>query len=374
MIKTKITKTLCVLTALLVMAPATFAADNEAKLAKMSEEQRAEYLAKQAEKEAAAAEKAAAKEAAAAEKAAAQAEKKAAKEAAAAEKAAAKQAALEAKLASMTPEQRAKYDKKQADKAAVKAYLDKRHADRTEARKEYAQQVELPEFKIVYEYGIEGIDVTRIIVQNDRSNYVFKDTLAGAYFLVKTDCFTPINPLIKVSALMGMGNTFNDASYKTSTFNYGVDGFLGLDYKISFWDYLFLNLTPGVHALYQNADRFDYINLGVGGYASAELPVGYEWTVVVGGQITYDWGNYGTNKLLETYDAVWQTSFDLGIRYSKKNVNKYNYCGDTEKSVQEVRDFVKAKKQAKKDAKKAKAEARKAAQAEAKAAKDANQQ
>ncbi|MCR4790654.1 MAG: hypothetical protein K5839_06205 [Treponemataceae bacterium] len=240
------------------------------------------------------------------------------------------------------------------------------------------QQIAIPKISFYIDEGFELSKVTRVILQEDRSNYVFEDQMLGIYCTVKTDGFAPINPLVKVTALMPMSLYFNDCKLKSSTFNFGLDGFLGFDFRTSFYDYVFLNFAPGFHAMYEKTDRYNLMNLGLGAYISAEMPIAYEWTIVLGGQFSYDWGNFGDNSLLETYDRVWQTGIDLGVRYSKKKPNNYNYLNETAEMLEARRAAFAAKKaakkaaiQAKKDAKKAAAEAKKAAQAEENAKKQA---
>ncbi len=339
-------------------------AAREAKLARMSPEQKSAFLAKEAEKEKALAEKKAAKDAAAAEK-------KAAKDTAAAEKKAAKDAALQEKLSSMTPEQRAKFEEKEALKAKIKADIEADQAMRKATLAETKTKVDFPYFTLDIDEGIELVNVNRVMLKTDRSNYVISDVLAGAYVNVRTNGFKVVNPMLKVSALMGMGETFNNMKVKTSSFIYGVDGFLGLDCRANFWNYAFLNFAPGVHCLFQDADRFTYLDLGLGAYLSVEMPISYNWTIILGGQATYDWGNFGTNALLETYDHVWQTSIDIGVRYSSKHVNKYNYIGDSAELQKIKKARVQALKDKKKAEKAAKAAAKKAQQGQQEKAKPA---
>lgn len=351
-----------------------------AKLASMSDEERAAYEAKEAEKKAAAEAKASEKQAKLEEKQALKAEKQAAKDAAKAEKQAAKDAALQEKLDKMTPEQKAKYDAKQAEKAKIKEDIESDRAMRKTTLEETSKKAEIPYFYFDIEEGLELAQVTRIVLKDDRSNFVFNDTLVGAYVNVKTTGFKFVNPMIKASALMGMGEIFNNMKVSTSTFNWGADFLAGLDYKFSFWDYAYLNFAPAFHLLYQDTDRFNYLNMGIAGYASFEMPLAYHWTIALSGQISYDWGNFGSNALLETYDYVWQKSASIGVRYSGRHVNKYNYIGDSAELLQIKKERVQAFKQAKKDAKatkaaerKAASDAKKAASAERKAAEKESQ-
>ena len=382
--KSIIKKIFCVAMALALVTTSVFAqnADNAAKadkvrVEKTESEKQAEKAAqaaeKQAAKEKAAAEKQAAKEKAAQEKQAALAAKNAQKAAAKAEKEKLASEKLAAKIAAMTPEQKAKYDAKQAEKAKLKAQVEADRAMRKATWESTKPTAELPKLQIDLQEGVELAKVSRVVLKENRSNFVYSDTLLGAYVTAKTAGFELLNPMVKLSLLAGLGETFNDAKVSTTTFNFGVDTFLGVDYKANFWDFAALNITPGVHMLYQNTDRFNYLNLGLGGYFSVELPLAYEWTLVLGGQATYDWGNFGDNFYLETYDHVWQTSFDLGVRYSTKQTNKFNYLGDSAELRQVKRDRVKefkaqkaaekaAKKQASKEATKARQDAKKATQ------------
>ena len=397
------------------------------KLDAMSEEDKAAYLQKIAEKEAALAEKQAAKEAKLAEKEAIQqekqaekerlaAEKQAEKEAKEAEKKAAQEAALQKKLDAMSEEDRAAYLQKMAEKEAAlaekQAAKEAKLAAKQEAKEQRAAEkqaqsekikaafanpdengmvtfeastgyvVTVPKVDIVYEEGLAMSQITRIETQENRSNYVLRDNLVGAYFTVKTSSNQLFNPMMRVAAYTPLNETFNGVPQTVQQRNVALDGFIGLDFRYSVIDFAFLTFAPGLHMAYEYTDRFNYLNTGLEVRGGLELPISYQWTILGGCAVSFDYGNLGSNKYIEPYNYVWQWDLDLGVRYSTKVPNKYNYLHETAQTIQDRADAKAAKKEAKaqakaekkaaadekKAAKKAEAEEKKAAEAERKAA------
>ena len=233
-----------------------------------------------------------------------------------------------------------------------------------------------PKVAVVFEEGIAMTNVTRIVDQKgERNNYVFVDNLAGAYFLTKTTGLGVANPVGRVAAFIPLSSTFN--SVPISSFDLlsnikkpAIDGFLGLEFRLNFLDYLFLDIQPGFHAFFQLSDRFNYLDLGLQGRLAFELPIAYEWTIVLAGNASWDLGNFGTNRNIEAYDYVWQLGFDLGVRYTTKSPNVYNYINETEELIQVRRDIKNEAKQEKLEKKAAQKAIRDKEKAEAKALRD----
>jgi hypothetical protein len=86
-----------------------------------------------------------------------------------------------------------------------------------------------------------------------------------------------------------------------------------------------LNLSPGLHIFFQNADRWNYINVGLAGRLGIEFPLSSRWTVLINGYASFDNGNFGTNREMEAFDITYQYQLDLGVRYNKKAPNSYSY-------------------------------------------------
>ena len=355
---------------------------------------------KAALKSQAAAQKKAEKEALAAQKAEIAAQKKAEKEAQKkmkeAEKQAQKEAALQKKLSTMSEEERKAYEEKQSQKAQKEAEeaqkkaekqalaeqkteeKNQRKAEIKQARAEgkevvieapNGQSLTIPYINVVFDEGLSLTQVTRIIKQTERTNFVFRDVMAGAYMDVKTIGFPGINPIFRIAAYTPLAMTFNYVPQKTLLTNYALDSFLGFEFRHSMLDYLFIDITPGVHMLYQVTDRFSLITLGTELMLTCELPISYNWTILVSGAGSFDYGNFGSNKIIEPYDYTWQLTCDLGVRYTTKMPNKYNYLNQNEQMIKDKKDAKIAKKQAQKEkraAKKAEAEQKKKAKNEQK--------
>ncbi|MCR5698233.1 MAG: hypothetical protein K6G52_01200 [Treponemataceae bacterium] len=258
---------------------------------------------------------------------------------------------------------------KEAQAAAKKAEKEAKMAEFKQARDEGKDLViaapnganlTIPYINIVFDEGLSLTQVTRIIKQTDRTNFVFRDVMAGAYMDVKTIGFQDINPIFRIAAYTPLAMTFNYVPQKTLLTNWAVDSFLGFEFRHSMLDYVFIDITPGAHMLYQVTDRFSLLNIGAELMLTCELPIAYNWSILVSGAGSFDYGNFGSNKLAEPYDYVYQFTCDLGVRYTTKAPNKYNYLNQSEQMVKEKKDAKIAKKQAKKQANKEKAAAKKA--------------
>lgn len=179
---------------------------------------------------------------------------------------------------------------------------------------------------ITFDEGLCCTWVNRTILQDNRSNFNFQDFLAGAYCTMSTVNMMPLNSMIRLAAYYPLVFTFNEVPQTTkSLFQGGVDLFAGINVNLNMWNYVRFRLSPGMHFLYQYTDRFNYCNLGLAGFASIELPLSLHWTLLLDGIASIDYGNFGSNSTIEPYDVVWQYQLEFGIRYSKKQANKYNY-------------------------------------------------
>ena len=181
---------------------------------------------------------------------------------------------------------------------------------------------------IVFDYGLTASTVNRIILQEayQRSNFNFQDTLVGAYISMQTKQMQPLNSIVRLAGYYPLSFTFNNIPQVSKAVLRGAaDLFAGILFELDMWNYLRINLSPGLHTFYQYSDRFHYVHLGGGLLANVELPIAKNWTIKIDGIASYDYANLGSNKNIENYDICWQYQLDLGFRYSKKAVNKYNY-------------------------------------------------
>lgn len=181
---------------------------------------------------------------------------------------------------------------------------------------------------VVFDYGVTGSTVNRVVFQEayERSNFNFQDILVGAYISMQTKHMQPLNSVVRIAGYYPLSFTFNGVPQVSKAILRGsADLFAGILFELNMWNYLRINLSPGLHAFYQYSDRFHYVHLGGGVLANIELPIAKYWTIKIDGIASYDYANLGSNKNIENYNACWQYQLDLGFRYSRKAKNKYNY-------------------------------------------------
>ncbi|MDR1747528.1 MAG: hypothetical protein LBR47_00535 [Spirochaetaceae bacterium] len=191
-------------------------------------------------------------------------------------------------------------------------------------------EIEIPVIKnkpfIIFNEGVTASWITRIIKKETRSNFVFTDFMPGIYLGIKTVNMQPLNSIVRLAAYYPLSFKFNDGpQVPKNVIRYAIDLFAGVAIELNMWEYVRINLAPGLHFLFQNSDRWNYMSLGLGGLAGVELPVAKRWTLLVNGIASIDNGNLGSNKTMEPYDIVYQYQLDVGIRYSRKGENKYSY-------------------------------------------------
>jgi len=181
-------------------------------------------------------------------------------------------------------------------------------------------------FYLTYTEGVSIANVTRIVKQTTRSNFVWNDSLVGLFVDIQTGNCKPFNYLLRIAAYYPYHYTFNDVEQKAKqTILYAADAFIGPYWELNIWHIAILSVSPGVHYFYQLKDRFQYSNLGIGAFASLEFPISKGFTVVANGIFSYDYGNLGSNAKMQPVDFTWEWQFDIGVRWSKKKRNQYPY-------------------------------------------------
>lgn len=182
---------------------------------------------------------------------------------------------------------------------------------------------------VLFDYGLATTWVTRLKLQQTRSNFVFDDFLIGAYVSAETRNFLKyINLMSKLAFYYPLSYKFNKhPQLIAQPLAFAADVTLGPLFRINIRDVVFIKLSPGFHYLFQKSDRFFYSNIGVTGIVGAEMPLARRWGVFINGQASYDWGNFGTNKEMEDYDHVWQYQVSLGVRYTKYGRYDKSYIG-----------------------------------------------
>jgi|SRR5574344_1880798 hypothetical protein len=187
---------------------------------------------------------------------------------------------------------------------------------------------------IMFNEGITSTQITRIVYQTDynRSNLVYQDYMVGVYCGFITKNMMPLNSTIRIAAYYPVYYTFNGMQQTAKQmFLYGIDLFAGPVFQSNMWQYVRINIAPGLHFLYEVTDNWAYINLGGGFLAGAELPLARHWTILVDGYFSLDYGNFGSNQKMMPCDIVWQYQLDVGFRFSIKGANIFSYINSRAK-------------------------------------------
>lgn len=185
---------------------------------------------------------------------------------------------------------------------------------------------------VVYNEGLATSWVTRVMKQSGRSNFVFSDFLAGAYFGITARNMEPMDLTVRLTAYYPLSSKFNGhPQVSSSPLHYALDLYVAPTLRLTMWNYVYINLSGGLHFFFQNSERWNYIDLGIGGLAGLELPLSRRWTILIDGIASYDYGNFGTNRNLEPYNHVWQYQLSLGVRYSRAGENQYSYIDSRRK-------------------------------------------
>ncbi len=223
---------------------------------------------------------------------------------------------------------------------------------------------------IMFNEGFAAAQVTRIQTVSGRSNFVWQNDMIGAFFQIQTRNMKPVNSVIRTSVFYPIYNTFNDVKqYPKQTVLYAFDLFAGPIIETDMWKYVRLKFGLGLHYMYQLSDEYHLNYLGGGALAGLELPIEPRWSILLDGTFSFDYPNFGTNRLVQPYDYSWQYQLNLGVRCSVKGKNKYSYIRQSEKSLQ--KEILKAENMARKKELNAKKHAEKrAAAAEIKAQKN----
>lgn len=243
--------------------------------------------------------------------------------------------------------------------------------DHNDTNVEINEKTGFPKIKakpfVMFNEGIAIAQVTRIQTVSGRSNFVWQNDMIGAFFQIQTRNMKPLNSVIRTSVFYPFYNKFNEVKqFPKQTILYAFDLFAGPILETDMWKYVRLKFGLGLHYMYQLSDEYHLNYLGGGALAGLELPIEPRWTILLDGTFSFDYPNFGTNRLVQPYDYSWQYQLNLGVRYSVKGKNRYSYIRQSEKSLQ--KETLKAEKKAAKKELKAQARAqKKAAKAEARA-------
>ncbi len=186
---------------------------------------------------------------------------------------------------------------------------------------------------VMFDEGFTFAQVTRLELQEGRSNFVWEDNMVGAYFGMQTVNIQPADSMVRIAALYPFSHAFNDVEQVAKqTILYAFDLFAGPVFRGDFWKYVRLNFAVGLHYMYQLSDEYHYNYLGLGMVCGFEYPIAQHWTILTDAMFTLDYPNLGSNSVIQPFDYSWQYHASLGVRYSKKGKNTYSYIDSRPKS------------------------------------------
>jgi len=180
---------------------------------------------------------------------------------------------------------------------------------------------------VSFNYGPTATWLTRIIKQENRSNFVLRDFLPGMYFttelhnILYNSKYHHFNPAVRLAVYYPLVSSFNYMPQKLKNpLNLGLDLFAGARYVYE-WKFLSFSAGLGLHMFFMTSDRWYYVNLGAAVVAGVELAFSPGWSLLIDGFFSYDNANLGTNRLMEPFNNAYQYQTAIGVRYSKKKRN-----------------------------------------------------
>ena len=187
-------------------------------------------------------------------------------------------------------------------------------------------------FGVLHYWGATWASVTRIQKQTGRSNFVWNDQMAGAFYEWNTNNFLIMGHYINVNlfarhaAYYPYAYTYNQIKQVTTqTILYAFDFFTGVKFSLNIHDWVSLSVKPGAHGFYQLHDKWHYFHVGAGLGIEAEFPISTRWSFNIGGMWTWDNANLGTNRKMRPFDYTWEYQAQLGFRYSGKKLNPKSF-------------------------------------------------
>ena len=115
---------------------------------------------------------------------------------------------------------------------------------------------------VVYNEGLATSWVTRVMKQSGRSNFVFSDFLAGAYFGITARNMEPMDLTVRLTAYYPLSSKFNGhPQVSSSPLHYALDLYVAPTLRLTMWNYVYINLSGGLHFFFQNSEKQSYRNL-----------------------------------------------------------------------------------------------------------------
>jgi hypothetical protein len=168
---------------------------------------------------------------------------------------------------------------------------------------------------LTYSYGTTFSWLTRIIEQNERSNFVLRNFLPGLYFTMELQNIPLVTPEVRLAFYYPLISTFNHVHQKSNTpLHFAIDLFAGACFEIE-WGKFSFNAGPGLHMFYLRSDRWNYLNFGIAATAGIEFAINSNISLLFDVLASLDNGNLGGNRVMEPFDTVFQYQTGIGVRY-----------------------------------------------------------
>ena len=183
------------------------------------------------------------------------------------------------------------------------------------------------QFKFILNEGVSFGQLTRIEKMSDRSNFVRENLLIGGFVNFQTvDLYELLDFTVQIAAYYPFYNAFNGMKqFPKNKLNYALDTFLGATYTFDKIKYVPIDLSLGMHYMYQLTDEYHMSYLGLGFLGTARLPVAQKWTIVNNYFFSIDDANLGGNTKIQPFAISYQYHIDLGVCFSKRSLNPYSY-------------------------------------------------
>lgn len=181
---------------------------------------------------------------------------------------------------------------------------------------------------VIFNQGFTYSQISRIIYQDkySRSNFVWQNHLIGLSLEMQTVNIKPVDSILRLGLYYPIYYTFNGMEQPAKQpILYAVDLFWGPFFQTDMWKYIFINFALGPHFHYQLSDEYHHVELGGAILLGIELPLARRWTIIMNGLASLDYGNLGSNKIIQPYNLVYNYQIELGFRYSRKKPHKYSY-------------------------------------------------
>lgn len=183
------------------------------------------------------------------------------------------------------------------------------------------------QFKFILNEGVSFGQLTRIEKMSDRSNFVRENLLIGGFVNFQTvDLYELLDFTVQIAAYYPFYNAFNGMKqFPKNKLNYALDTFLGATYTFDKIKYVPIDLSLGMHYMYQLTDEYHMSYLGLGFLGTPRFPISKNWTIVNNYFFSIDDANLGGNKKIQPFAISYQYHIDLGVCFSKRSLNPYSY-------------------------------------------------